>query len=273
MENREQGETHSMAGRHFVRRGRNAELAGGSETSSGSDSDSAADGKSGVLAVANVEEASLRQVEHKIESRDQASSDTSEEDSTSSDSSDDDDGTIKLHRPIFLKNLNYAKKLDENEVQKTKEETESKKRLSLIQKVEHENRVLVAQQDAKRQIDNNYSTDKVLMESAMMLDDNDAIDPSHEKQEWLRRQELRKKERRDKLVAIQLELEEYEANKLRFSKDDKSTPVGLVSELKPKTRPKIDSSKQYRPSRLKEAQFANLENKSLDTDVTEYSIL
>ncbi|QLG74987.1 hypothetical protein HG535_0H03140 [Zygotorulaspora mrakii] len=260
-----------MAVRHFRRVLDNNEE--NSDLKSSSDEDSESDvpqqPTAGVVAdTKGIDQQRSEDIHGKEEDSGTESSDSTS--STSSDSSHEDQ-IIALHKPVFIKKSRIAKRPNEDEVQQSLEEREMKKRASRMQKVKHENDILTLQEESKRQMNMNYSTDKDLLIRAMLLDDSDVIDPTREEMKWLERQEARRKRRRDRLLAKQLELEEYEANKLKFSKMGDAG----VSERAPKPTIKAvsQSANQYKPNRVQDITFAKLNDREGGNEDTEYSVL
>lgn len=198
-------------------------------------------------------------------------SDTSE--STTS-SSEEEEEEVRFQRPVFLTRKNNDKRANpHDEISKDSQEPEFKKRNTLLKKVEDENRIIQAREEALQLISANYSTDEDLLRRAMLLNDNDTINSENEKQAWSARQELRKKLRRDKLIAKQLEVEEYEANKLKSQHpahlsdlNNKNASASHTHKLVAK-----DHTRQYKPERAKDTRFAELNVSTSRGEDTEYT--
>lgn len=199
----------------------------------------------------------------------------SDTDESTTSSSEEENVEIRFQRPVFLKSKNNGKRLSpHDEISKDLEEPESKKRNALLKKVEHDNRIMKAREEALEHISANYSTDKDLLRRAMLLDDNDTINSGDEKQAWSTRQESRKKLRRDKLIAKQLEVEEYEANKLKSQHptnladpNDKDASARHTRKLIAK-----DHTRLYKPERAKDTRFGELGVSASYDEDTEYTI-
>ncbi|CCF59172.1 hypothetical protein KAFR_0G01380 [Kazachstania africana CBS 2517] len=198
-----------------------------------------------------------------------SSSEEEEEYSDSSESSDSDSEII-LHRPVFLK----KKEASSNVVKKPKTTSGDK----LMERVDYENEAIAKKELLQSMVDSNYTTDKELLRKIMLLDDSDLVDPQLESKLWESRQEERLKTHREKLVAKQLELEEYEAKKL-LNKDksiDKKSNENKAFELKTSSKPKTEyrdtSDKRYRPGRVKDIEFSSKTIGNLQNEENEYSI-
>lgn len=207
-------------------------------------------------------------VEAEMSERDEADSDQDSESSSSSDG----EGFVQLERPLFLRN-GKRKHTTEDESQ----EKELKKRGTVMEKVQHENQAIKAREQLEIQMKSNYSADNDITARAMLLDDDDSIDPEHERQQWIRRQESRRQRRRDAMVARQMEVEEYEANKLKFGgidepvNDDKSATHNALPD---KGHFENNSSRKWRPSRAQVTQFAEINGSSGNSkEETEYSCI
>lgn len=232
----------AMAIRHFKRD------ANGNE--SGSDSPESSDG----------EEHEIDDPQEVVVERDEEQENDKSENEESSDvdnsesSSSEDEGVVQFQRPLFLRSGKRKHASDDDS-----QERESRKRGTVMEKIQHENRAIKAREELELQMKSEYRTDDMLGR-AMLLDDNDYVDPEHEKQEWLKRQELRRKRHRDAMVARQLEVEEYEANKLKFSdaQDIKVEGVATRESRAEKDDSKANPSRKWKPSRAQDTQFAAL---------------
>lgn len=133
-------------------------------------------------------------------------------DSESDDDDDDDpdssssDEEVTLHKPVFLKREKTGKLA-------VGPPSEEMRKQATIKRIQHEHSVL-AKSESASQPGGNYSTDKELLKQIAQLDDTDNLDPEKERQAWLQRQDSRKARVREQLLQKQLELEEYEGNKL-----------------------------------------------------------
>lgn len=183
-----------------------------------------------------------------------------EDESSYESSSSSEQELVPLERPVFLK----------RHVHPCKEDTrETKKRQVLLQRVEYENQAIKARQDAQKLLGMNYSSDQDVLRSALMLDDNDLTNSELERQLWLQRQEARRKARRDRLVAKQLELEAYEANRLKSDamKLDKQESCNVNQKV---PKPSFDRKPRYKPEKARDTKFGTSKSQKEDT---EYSIL
>lgn len=136
-------------------------------------------------------------------SGDESDDDDDDDDDNDSSSSDEE---VALHKPVFLKREKTGKPavgLPSEEMRKQ----------ATIKRIQHEHSVLAKSESASRP-GGNYSTDKELLKQIAQLDDTDNLDPEKERQAWLQRQDSRKARVREQLLQKQLELEEYEGNKL-----------------------------------------------------------
>ncbi|CCD22851.1 U4/U6-U5 snRNP complex subunit SPP381 NDAI_0A06970 [Naumovozyma dairenensis CBS 421] len=148
---------------------------------------------------------------------------SSSSETSSSEESDSSDDEIVLHRPVFL-NRKSSRKGDEEDTKKSNgnkklkiDDGTSKAKL-LKERAEAANRLLDTQNRMKLIVDSNYSTDQDILRRTLLLNDDDSIDPEGEKELWIVRRNERIQRHREKLIAKQLELEEYETNKMLNSK-------------------------------------------------------
>lgn len=183
-------------------------------------------------------------------SEDEENSDVDNSESSSS----EDEGVVQFQRPLFLR-VGKRKHASDND----SHERESRKRGTVMEKIQHENRAVKAREELELQMKSEYRADDMLGR-AMLLDDNDYIDPEHEKQEWLKRQELRRKRHRDAMVTRQLEIEQYEANKLKFSdaQNFKIDELATRESRAEKDDSKANPSRKWKPSRAQDTRFAAL---------------
>ncbi|CDH10564.1 uncharacterized protein ZBAI_02350 [Zygosaccharomyces bailii ISA1307] len=175
-------------------------------------------------------------------------------------SSSSEQEMVPLERPLFLKRRAQSRKEDNGE---------AKKRQVQLQRLQYENQTLKARQDAQNLIGANYSSEQEVLRRALMLDDNDSKDAELERQLWTQREEARRRVRRDRLVARQLELEAYEANKLKTDErlfDRQEQYEIKPQELKPRSRP----NRNFRPGKARDTKFGT---SNVQAEDTEYSVL
>ncbi|EDO19282.1 hypothetical protein Kpol_1036p24 [Vanderwaltozyma polyspora DSM 70294] len=210
--------------------------------------------------------------------RDMATNDGMENNGCSDLSSDSEDSSSEesdeepvFQRPIFIKRNQLA------------EVTDSNNQGNVLRRIEHENKVVEQNEEAKKQIATNYTTDKEILMKAMSLNDNDLIDPEGERLRWLERQKIRKEKYRKKLIDKQLELEEYEANKLLNRDIDKleenTTTTTGEKDIPIKKSNRINNNKgdnEFKPKRVVNVTFKSLddnETSAVANEDSEYSIL
>lgn len=140
------------------------------------------------------------------------SDDDDDDDDDDNDDNDDDndssssDEEVTFHKPVFLKREKTGKPA-------VGPPSDEMRKQATIKRIQHEHSVLAKSESASRP-GGNYSTDKELLKQIAQLDDTDNLDPEKERQAWLQRQDSRKARVREQLLQKQLELEEYEGNKL-----------------------------------------------------------
>lgn len=134
---------------------------------------------------------------------DSESGDDDDDDDPDSSSSDEE---VTLHKPVFLKREKTGKPA-------VGPPSDEMRKQATIKRIQHEHSVLAKSESASRP-GGNYSTDEELLKQIAQLDDTDNLDPEKERQAWLQRQDSRKARVREQLLQKQLELEEYEGNKL-----------------------------------------------------------
>lgn len=203
-----------------------------------------------------------------------------EDEDSDSESDSDEEEELKFHRPVLVK------KNTDQEKESQLQTIEEKKYANVLKRVEHENSVFKWRKETSLQIETNYSTDKDVLRRVMNLDDNDIVNPEYEKQEWLNRQNVRKQRYRDILIAKQLEMEEYQANKLLGENNDLEKESEVLNSIENKQqlpnnprRPKskyINKKNRYKPNRSETVNFGSLDvanNNSKEEQETEYSII
>lgn len=198
-----------------------------------------------VESVQPVEDTSLPVITKDEISASESSSDEPEETS----SSEEDESVVAIQRPQFLK------KVKRQQIDVNVEDREAKRRDTLNERIRHDNAASEAREKLESQLNSGFGTNDELLRRILALDDNDAVDPEHERQEWLNRRAARKKLRREALLAKQLELEQYEANKLNVGQ-----PADTVKESETVSEPKSESTairKQWKPSRAKDPKFSS----------------
>lgn len=183
-----------------------------------------------------------------------------DEESSYASSSSSEQELVPLKRPLFLKRRAQSGKEDNRE---------AKKRQVQLQRLEYENQTLRARQKAQTLIGANYSSEQEVLRRALMLDDNDSKDSELERQLWTQREEARRKARRDRLVAHQLDLEAYEANKLKT--DERQFERHEQYEVKPQElKPRSKHNHNFKPEKARDTKFGTSKVRSEDT---EYSVL
>lgn len=189
--------------------------------------------------------------------------------SSDSSSSSEDEVVVQFQKPLFLRS-GKRKHSDDRESQ----ERQIKKQEAVAQKIQLENQAIQAREELQLQTKNNYTTNNDIVQQAIMLDDNDSIDPEHEKEQWLKRQELRQQRRRDAMIAKQMEIEEYEANKLKslLAEDLGKNEIPTHQTKFEKLGPKPSSARKWKPSRAQDTHLADSSATATNSkEETEYS--
>ncbi|QLQ80273.1 hypothetical protein HG537_0D02740 [Torulaspora globosa] len=184
-------------------------------------------------------------------------------------SSDDDENVVAIQRPQFL---NKAKR---QQIGVSVEERPAKKRDTLNERIRQDNLASEAREKLESQLNASLGTNDELLRRILALDDNDTVDPEYERQEWLGRCDIRKKLRRDALLAKQLELEQYEANKLNAGQPTETVKTALQKsepESRRDTRFK-NPNQRWKPSRAQDTRFSNSMVMPEDSEETEYSYI
>lgn len=197
---------------------------------------------------------------------------TSDEDVDDTSSSDDEENVVIFQRPQFLGKKKRQKSDDSTQ------NSEAKRRDTLNERIKQENRASEARETLESQLKSSFGTNDELLRRIMVLDDNDTVDPEHERQEWLNRCATRSKLRRDALLAKQLEMEEYEANKLKMGKssDDVDKSETAPGDRKPganKTTYSKNFNQKWRPSKAQNPEFSQSTIVSGQQEETEYSCI
>lgn len=203
---------------------------------------------------------SCRQITKMEDSNDSHVGQSDDEESSYASSSSSEQELVPLERPLFLKRRAQSREEDNRE---------AKKRQVQLQRLQYENQTLKARQDAQNLIGANYSSEQEVLRRALMLDDNDSKDSELERQLWAQREEARRRARRDRLVAHQLELEAYEANKLKTGErqfDRQERYKIKPQELKPRSR----HNGNFKPEKARGIKFGT---SNVQAEDTEYSVL
>ena len=290
-----------MATRHFRRKVKETD-----ETSSSSDDELNNDfGKqsgapSTVLKSANVEHSTRNYLEdtedlhgdnpgrdNKGEAEEVNDDNFSDEDSTSSSSEEEE---LVLQKPVYLKRTtSTSPEAGSNKRQKAVDTSVDESRhIDLLKRIELANEGAQKREELLSEMLGDYTTDKDLLRRTMLLDDDDTKDPDFERKEWERRNAERLKRQRDILVSKQLELEEQQARRLKYSDSKDLVEVDLgeekgakdtkkigLSTIKDRERGRVHPEKVFQPQKVQSVQFGDLSTAhgSNDDQGNEYSVL
>ncbi|QLL34355.1 hypothetical protein HG536_0G02140 [Torulaspora globosa] len=199
-------------------------------------------------------------------------SESSDDEPEETSSSEEDEKVVAIQRPQFLN------KVKRQQTDAAAEDREAKRRDTLNERIRQENLASEAREKLESQLSTAFGTNDDLLRRILALDDNDAVDPEHERQEWLIRCAIRKKLRRDALLAKQLEMEQYEANKLNIGQPADPVNKCETALLKPELESTGNArfkkpSQQWKPSKALNPRFSSSTGMPEQKEETEYSYI
>ena len=293
-----------MATRHFRRKVKETdEVPSSSDDELNDDSRRQSGAPPTVLTSADVEYPTQNYLENTEDpSGDNVGHDNTEEEAedvkeVSDDNSNDEDSTrssseeeeLVLQKPVYLKRTTSTRtEPDSNKRQKAVDSSvEDLRHTDLLKRIDLANEGAQRREELMSEMLGDYTTDKDLLRRTMLLDDDDNKDPDFERKEWERRNAERLKRQRDILVARQLELEEQQARKLKYSnskdlevgvseeKEEKDTKKKMLSAINAREHGRIHPEKAFQPQKVQDVQFGDLSTThgSNDDQRNEYSVL